>query len=184
MISYNQYSSAVNRAFSRHDKKPPISPLARRAVILSLLLSLVLVGGAFAAFIFQATATISLNAGMGTTGSFEQVLCYVSEGPGTMDSCIAEYETYTATISASGLENSSQIEIRAKYNPADYDQIFTLIVPGTLPAGVSAIYSPSDGTIQSPGTLDQYEIFIELADMTAGQTVDPFQIGWQWTPAP
>lgn len=151
-----------------------------RAVPVSVLLLALTAAVALAVFMNIYTATVTVTVLPGPQGTLELMPsgCEVVLGSGSGSGVLTGQDL---AVTGTGIDNDTTILCTLRYT-ADTDQYFYFDPPAPLPAGISEIYTQfPDGEAFNSGAAKQFYVGIRFYDLTAGQVVDPFEIGLQFS---
>ena len=151
---------------------------------LGVLIALLVVGVAAAAFYNSLLASVSVTAQAAPAGTYSVPVCYLT-GPGTVDTCVNNGDG-TMTVEASELSDDSILNVQITYeNTSTVNQVLSHVIPDPLPAGVASITpNRADGYVLVPSMPIDNIIAIDFGDLTPGATVSAMEIGWNFQQAP
>ena len=146
-----------------------------KSISLALIIGLVLVVSVAAWGILNMTATASITADSGPTGTMD-ISCHMVTGPGTIDSCLVSNSSLTLVVS--GVQDTSVIQVLNWYTP-DNNQIFNFVMPDPMPGAVSQfILDLPPGSPIASGFNQKIEVVIHLANIVPGEVIS--DLVWEY----
>jgi len=145
-----------------------------KSIPVTFLLLVLVTAVAVAVFLNIYISTVNISAMPGPDGDLTLTSCTIKgTAPGTIDTAVLAGQN--VTITASGLDNSSDIACVFSYTPNNGDHLYTYTLPDPMPAGLSALTSNIvQDAVFLQGVPLAWTIELDFGDLQPAQIMDEF----------
>jgi len=142
----------------------------------AILLGLAITATVAAAFLLVQIYTGNVSAQGGPTGTFSDLTCTITQGPGTVDTCIDNGDG-TVDYAVSGIDDDTCVMIHQAYNPGAQLQLYTFSYDDITSNGISSVTPNKTDGWEPPVTVDtNINVTICYGDMVPNEVIS----GWQF----